>query len=151
MTLHYPEGIDCVWMSVDKNGHLAAFVTGGEGPIPVDILNQNAVPIEEIESAICELEVRSEAKLLVSLPRPDDFIDMARRGIYVFDWQDVSRTRGDRTGLYEKIAVPTEPITLDGLPNQLRALVENAICTAIDFGEVSSVKAQAQFDCRIAD
>lgn len=38
MTTKYPDGIDCVWIATDRAGHLAAFATGGAGPIPQAVL-----------------------------------------------------------------------------------------------------------------
>lgn len=147
MTLRYPEGIDCVWMAVDKHGNLAAFVTGGEGPIPIDVLTNGFLPIEDIESAICELDVTSEARLLVSLRRPDDYVDMARRGFYVFDWRDVNRISVNRTGVYEKIAIPSKPIKLDTLSSRMRASIESMQRMDVDFDGVLDVDARSDFKC----
>ena len=35
----YPEEVDFAWLAVDRDDHVAAFVTAGCGPIPVNFLN----------------------------------------------------------------------------------------------------------------
>jgi hypothetical protein len=92
-TQPYPGQIDCVWIASDRDGHVGAFVTAGVGPIPELALN-SAEPllVEDIEEAILKLPKVSDCRLLVSIPRPDSFIDMAERGLFVYDWSDVHRT-----------------------------------------------------------
>lgn len=147
MNYQYPAGIDCVWLASDSTGSLAAFVTGGEGPIPRTVLINELVQLEDVEMAICDLDVTTGAQMLVAIPRPDDFIDMARRGFYVFDWQDVNRIGRDQTRVYEKVAVPTSPIKLESLPNALRCLAERTKITSLLFAEESKVDAQVLFEC----
>jgi hypothetical protein len=129
----YPEGVDCVWIASDFNGHVGAFVTGGIGPIPVEALNSEFVPIEDIEERICQLPKISEVRLLVSMKRPDDFIDMAESGLFVYDWRDVERTLKESTHLYEPIAVPITPISIDELPGLLRGIAANISFSKVVF------------------
>jgi len=35
----YPAGFDFAWLAIDKNQHVALFITAGEGSIPIDHLN----------------------------------------------------------------------------------------------------------------
>ncbi|WP_273668671.1 hypothetical protein [Janthinobacterium fluminis] len=148
MIYQYPVGVDCVWLASDAAGNLAAFVTGGEGAIPSSVLSNNSIQIEDVEMSICGLDVVSDARLLVPMPRPDDFIDIAKRGIYVFDWQDVSRISRNRIGMYEKIAIPTNPIGLEILPNDLRNLAESVKFVSLFFSEYSRVDVEMLFECR---
>jgi len=121
----YPEGVDCVWIASDSNGHVCAFVTGGIGPIPIEALNSELVSIEDIEELICQLPKASGVQLLISMKRPDDFIDMAERGLFVYDWRDVERSLKESTHMYEPIAVPITPISIDELPESLRGFATN--------------------------
>src|SRR5215472_14947016 len=93
-TQPYPINLDCVWIASDRDEHCAAFVTAGVGPIPALVLNNTAksVLIESIWEAILRLPKVSTCRLLVSVPRPDSFIAMAERGLFVYDWSDVHRT-----------------------------------------------------------
>lgn len=119
----YPEGIDYVWIALDRNGHVAAFVTGGSGPIPFRLLQLKDDLMGGIEEQINALPRRSSAQLLVSLKRPDDFIDIAERGIFAYDWSDVHRTKGSETFAYELIACPSDPVNVGQLPMEMAVLV----------------------------
>jgi hypothetical protein len=84
----YPDGVDCVWVAFDRDGHLGAFVTGGSGPIPVHLLAPGLLAVEDIETRLALLPRVSAAGLLVQIKRPDDFVAMAERGLFVYDWSD---------------------------------------------------------------
>ena|ERR1043166_7291195 len=88
----YPNGLDCVWLASDRTGHVEAFVTAGAGPIPVAALSGASLPIGDVEQAVCELPRISNVRLLVQMRRPDDFIEMAQRGAFTYDWHDIHRT-----------------------------------------------------------
>lgn len=119
----YPEGVDCVWLATDRDARVAAFVTGGAGPIPVSVLDVSRPPVEEIEARINEIKPVTSAQLLVNLKRPDDFVGFAKRGLFAYDWTDVHRTRGESLHAYELIAIPGSPISIRDLPNDLADLV----------------------------
>ncbi|MBS0372852.1 MAG: hypothetical protein JSS57_27060 [Proteobacteria bacterium] len=137
----YPDGLDCVWLATDRNGHLGAFVTGGSGPIPVSATSDSSFPIEDIEAAVCELPQISETRLLVQMRRPDYFIDIAQRGFFVYDWRDV----------YEPVAVPLNPITLDALPESIRRLAVDATLRDSAFVEEQALDVMAMLECLSAD
>ncbi|RTL43030.1 MAG: hypothetical protein EKK49_00540 [Rhodocyclaceae bacterium] len=147
----YPDGLDCVWLATDRNGHLGAFVTGGSGPIPVSATSDSSFPIEDIEAAVCELPQISETRLLVQMKRPDDFIDIAQRGFFVYDWRDVHRTTHDSTHVYEPVAVPLNPITLDALPESIRRLAVDATLRDSAFVEEQALDVMAMLECLSAD
>jgi hypothetical protein len=128
----YPDGIDCVWLASDRDGHLGAFVTGGVGPIPIQALNCEDALIEDIEKFICNLRNASTARLLVSIKRPDDFIELAERGVFVYDWSDVHRTARESIHAYELVATPVSPITVNMLPVKLASVAK-----ALKFGDVA--------------
>lgn len=150
-TREYPDGLDCVWLAADKNGHLGVFVTGGVGPIPMSALTTSSFPIEDVEAAVCELPQVSEARLLVQMKRPDDFIEMAQRGFFVYDWRDVHRTAHEATHAYESIAVPLSPIAIDALPDPLKRLVMDAILSDSAFVEEQTLNVTAALECRSAE
>lgn len=120
---NYPKGVDCVWLATDKNGCLGAFVTAGEGPIPIQALASEIIPVDEIEIEVNSLQRTSDARLMATVPRPDDFIDMAERGFFVYDWSDIHRKSQERIHAYELVAVPTQPLTSLLLPKNLKSLV----------------------------
>ena len=114
------QGLDVVWLAADTAGHVAAFVTGGEGPVPCAALP--TVEVAETD-ALASPEI-CEHRLLVAYARPDDFIALARRGLYVYDWSDVHRTRVEQLGGYELVAVPLLPLQLRDANERVRASAE---------------------------
>lgn len=143
----YPDGIDCVWLAADSDGHVAAFATAGSGPIPVGVLESAECAIEDIEGKIVEMPRTGSAQLLVSLKRPDDFIDIAERGIFAYDWSDVHRTQRDRTGAYEPIAVPTSPIKCSQLPPELARLVARSKLEGVTFATEKKLDVRKLISC----
>jgi len=143
----YPDGIDCVWIASDRNGNLGAFVTGGVGPIPVLVLNSEWATVENVEEVVCQLPKVSEVRLLVSMKRPDDFIAMAERGFFVYDWRDVHRTARESTYTYELIAVPLNPIGSNKLPMPLAGLVTEVRLDEVVFTEAASLDVSVQIEC----
>lgn len=60
----YPEGIDFAWIATDQNNCVGAFITGGEGPIPLSLLNNRDDDIFDIENKLLELPKTSQKKCL---------------------------------------------------------------------------------------
>ena len=143
----YPEGIDCVWLASDQEGHLGAFITAGIGPIPVAALDPSHMPVEDIEERICQLPLVSQARLLVSVKRPDDFIDLAERGLFVYDWTDINRTAREALHVYEPVAVPSTPITASSLPSDLAALAKILRLADVRFTASDAVDIRAHLSC----
>lgn len=144
----YPDGVDCVWVASDRNGNLGAFVTGGVGPIPLQVLTDELVSIEDIEERLCELPKVSDLRLLVSMKRPDDFICIAERGFFVYDWRDVHRTSHESTHVYEPIAVPLNPISVDALPEPLHSLAASLRFGNVAFVDETTIDVRAHVECR---
>src|SRR5512138_1586037 len=88
---NYPDGVDCGWIAADRDGRVGVFVTGGRGPIPRIALLPGRPPVEDVESVLNSLRSFTTAKVLVSLKRPDDFVELAQRGLFAYDWTDVHR------------------------------------------------------------
>lgn len=126
------DGADCVWIALDRNGYLAAFITAGIGPIFVSAYKQFVIS-EDTEAYICGLAHTSEVRLLVNVPRPDDFIALAARGFFVYDWQDVYRTDKNRLSAYEMVAVPLTPLHISNAPEKIKEIVDTVELTDILF------------------
>ena len=123
----YPDGLDCVWIASDRDGRVGAFITGGEGPIPTQAVLSHRLPVDEIEARLGKLPSTSIARLLVPMKRPDDFLELARRGVFAYDWTDVHRTRSEALHAYEQIAAPGTPIAAGELPKEIAALLEGIV------------------------
>jgi len=145
----YPVQLDCVWIASDRDEHVAAFVTAGVGPIPALVLNYTAEPllIENIEKAVLSLPKVSACRLLVPVPRPDSFIAMAERGLFVYDWSDVHRTTASLIEAYEPMVFPLRPVSLGELPESLRSHAACVRYSAGTFNDGEYFKATKYFDC----
>ena len=146
MTDVYPDGSDCVWVAIDQNGSLAAFVTAGEGPIPTAFLKSGYV-LESIEDIICNLAITSEARLLASMPRPDDFINMAERGFYVYDWTDIDRTANEVLDAYELVAAPINPTNIEMQSTDIKELVAIVKLEGIVYAEKQLIPIKSLIEC----
>src|SRR5436305_2139474 len=111
------------------------------------VLDFVCIPIEDIESRICRLPLVSKAELLVSVKRPDDFIDLAERGVFVYDWTDINRTAREALRAYAPVAVPTRPITANSLPSDLSALAEIVRLVDVVFAASGAVDVCAHLSC----
>lgn len=147
--LNYPAGVDCVWIASDTAGNLGAFVTAGMGPIPILALNNRWIPIADIEEAICRLPEISTGQILVSMKRPDDFIMMAERGFFVYDWQDIHRKDVERSGKYEKVAEPATPLSRDFLPSSLLEIASSIVFQKLTFSGNGLIDLAQDIDCVI--
>ena len=143
----YPEGIDCVWVASDRIGHLGAFITAGVGPIPDKALDVSYVPLESIESRICDMPKGSDVRLLVSVKTPDDFIALAERGVFVFDWTDTGRTSREAVRAYEPVASPVRPIKVDMVPADIAALANVLKFVDVDFTEEKLLDVRLHASC----
>jgi len=143
----YPEGLDCVWIGSDREGRVGAFVTGGEGPIPAGALLADRLSVEEIEGRLNELPAVTSARLLVPLKRPDDFVELARRGFFAYDWTDVHRTSSEALRAYEQVAVPETPISAKDLPAEIAALLDGIVLN-VSFAQEAKIDVTRHLDCR---
>ncbi|MBC7750425.1 MAG: hypothetical protein H7Z73_01725 [Candidatus Saccharibacteria bacterium] len=146
---HYPEGIECVWIASDRNGYLGAFTTAGVGPIPRKALTSKLFEIEDVEEVVCRLPKISETHLFVSMKRLDDFVAMAERGFFVYDWRDAHRTTGESKNTYELITAPISPIKSDALPESLAKLVTHVCFGNLAFADNKALDIYEQFECLI--
>jgi hypothetical protein len=133
-------------LAADRDGRVGAFVTAGEAPIPAAVLDAARVSVLEIEERVMTLDPATSARLLVSLPRPDDFVEFARRGLFAYDWTDVHRTSGSIRA-YELIAAPESPITIKELPAELVDLIAGVILP-VSFADNAPVDVAKWTRCR---
>lgn len=109
-------GVDSGWLAIDARGFVAVFFTGGEGPIHAD-----ADPYDDaVSDALRSMPASSPFELLATYPRPDDFSDAARRGLFAYDWSDVHPTNRELIEGYELIARPERPVHWTQLPEPAR-------------------------------
>jgi len=129
-TCHKFFGIDAAWLAIDALGQVAIFTTGGEGPVP-----ETAIASVEIaeQSVWCLAEI-SGYNLHAFVPRPDDFIAFAKRGLFAYDWSDVHRVAAARIDGYELQAQPLSPLLISMLPASVQALAGATQLSRVSFG-----------------
>ncbi|XUM21197.1 hypothetical protein ACRAVF_28120 [Bradyrhizobium oligotrophicum S58] len=143
----YPAGTDCVWIASDRHNHVGAFITAGAGPIPASAFNADRVPIERVEEHLCRLPIVSSAHLLVAVKSPASFVDLAERGLFVYDWADVHRSIRNERRTYEPVAVPATPLRSDRLPADLNVLADQLRLPEIRFGRETFVDIRSILPC----
>lgn len=129
----YPSGTDCVWLACDGESHVGAFVTAGAGPVAAAALSLSDIEIHEVEELALSLPKTGPAHVIVSVPRPDSFVALAERGLFVFDWQDAVRKRLAHKGAYEQMAAPSNPLTLDNCTPAVRSVAQRVMLIGTSF------------------
>jgi hypothetical protein len=86
--------------------------------------------MDDIKTRLGDMPVTANAKMLVSMPRPDDFVQLAERGLFAVDWSDVHRPKADRIHSYELVAIPSRPIQVGQLTSEVRPLLEGIVLPA---------------------
>ena len=79
------------------------------------------------------------------------FVDLAERGLFVYDYADVCRVRVSRTDKYELQAVPHNPVGLDSLPKELAILATTVKFEGVDFSDCLAVDPGAYMECASGD
>jgi hypothetical protein len=122
----YPSGVDLVWIASDRRGEIAAFVTGGEGPIPDKAFFQLELDPspEELFAAVPE---SSGFEVLLGYQVASSFGALAARGVYVYDWTDVHKTAARASRSYELVARPVLPSHVGQLPQELGVIAGRVI------------------------
>jgi hypothetical protein len=150
MNQSYPSGVDGVWLAADRSGHVAAFVTAGAGPIPIHWLNTNLLSIDSTECELDGLPFVSEADLLEEYDRPGDFIDLAKRGIFAYDWSDVHSTMRVELRAYQLIAAPTKPVSIESLPAKFIDVLTRTRLQRVDFAGCRLLDVREYYDCLLS-
>jgi hypothetical protein len=131
---------DCVWIGSDAEGFVAAFVTGGRGLIPQAALEDVFPEPNAIEMLLHKLPYVSKAKIITKVDDPSSFGKLAKRGLFVYDWQF-------DTEAYEKVAVPTtKQIDSSTLPPELLALAKT-ISFSLNFQLNDTISPRDFFKC----
>lgn len=142
----YPHGRDYAWLAIDAVGHVAVFTNAGEGPIPVSVLVDRD-QADQAEKWIGELPEPGGCRLLVTLPRPDDFIAFAWRGLFAYDWRDALRTE-EPTFRYELLALPESPIVVHELEPRVASLARKVQFASLRFADERRVAVGELVECR---
>ncbi len=91
---------------------------------------QANVDLRNIETLLMDLPVTGDVNLRASVARPDDFLDMACRGLYVYDWN------GSK---YVLVAEPEIAIQISDLDNKLKTIAKHAAFDLIEFSKLETI------------
>lgn len=138
----YPEGTDAEWFGIDAKGFIARFTTAGTGPFPKIVVTSKLPLFYDTN----ELNVICDAKMLVKLPRPDDFSDLSKRGIFGYDWKDVHRSKKNELKKYELISRPCVPILYENIRGFFNESAPVVFFESIEFQSSPSISAIADID-----
>jgi hypothetical protein len=141
----YPHGLDYAWLAVDAVGQLGIFTNAGIGPIPASVLADRKTA-DRAESLVEGLPDRGSCEMLVSLPWPDYFVALGRRGLFAYDWQDVHR-KANRTHCYEMLARPAIPVFIEELEATIGALACRVCFHSLRFSESPCIAVAQLVEC----
>jgi hypothetical protein len=135
----FPDGLDYGWVALDGRGSVGFFTNGGRGPIPAAVIAERPAA-DEAEDLVLQLPEHGGGTAVVETPSvPDAFTVFARRGLFVYDWQDVHRVSREATGCYELVARPSAELTAAELPSDLARLARLTRLEAIVFEEATMI------------
>lgn len=142
----YPNQIDCAWLAIDSVGNVGAFITAGIAPVPAIALSETYGRILDVEEWIQALPITSNVNRRRDSPGHKAFDKFAERGLYAFDWTDVYKV-GDYLGSYERVAAPTQPLSVRELNGPLAICGSQLVLSAIDFSTITTLDVAALTLC----
>lgn len=123
--MDYPDQIDCVWLAVDPAGRLGAMITAGLGPIPGNLLT-GGIEVTDTEHLLLGLPVVADAQ---PIEDARSFLELSRRGLFVYDWSDVHRSDAAASHAYELVCSPSVHLPMDDLAPELQKLASRIDAT----------------------
>ena len=164
--------LDYEWFCVDSQDNIACMITAGDGPLP-----QSAFRNKDVNDRFAEFvkklpprggyviqardvfEKSGTTSKFVETglsPIPDnefnrqrlrDFIHLAERGIFAYDWVDVHRPGYACSRKYEQIAKPKVPLKLADIPEEFASFVETTRISEVKFQDQVAIDVKNHFDC----
>jgi hypothetical protein len=129
---HRYVGTEFGWISTDEAGHMAYLSVNGLGPIPELIVAQQDEYADVFECLLALRKIGSATVIKEEACNRTDWIEVAERGVYAFDWNSECRR-------YELIASPEHPLKVGSIEDQkLRDLAVRVLIPA-RFSEVLQV------------
>ena len=141
--MKYPYDWDLEWLAVDSEGCIGVFTTGGKGPLPRKGFKEYSS--DEFNETLWSLPKISNCILLIDPPRPNDYVELAEKGFYTYDWADVHRNK-DKLNRYEIQSKPTCPIRIDDLPGAISNVIVD-IAMPLKFEELGEIDVCAYLEC----
>jgi hypothetical protein len=125
MDVDFPaaHSMDTQWFAVDRDGHVALFITGEAGSMP---LTAGEGDVDEVLRALGSKQTQE------GLDYDEDALgrELARRGVHVYE--DASDFF---TGPYKRAHKPKKPLHVDQLPPELRDDLKSVRFDGLSFAE----------------
>lgn len=147
LNVEYPEGIDCVWMGIDQHNNVAVFITAGEGPIPFAVFTFEEFSKDGFELEILSLQKTTQAKVLVDVPNPSSFVELASRGFFVYDWGEFVYNPNSSQPSYRLVAQPTFPSKVDSLSLRLCKVASSVVFSGVMFAHAEAIDPTENLEC----
>lgn len=144
--MRYPH-LDLIWFATDGSGHVAAFVTAGQGPIPRKILQWDASPNGLLADKLLSLPIIGSGRMLHLYANPERYLQLAERGAFVYDWTDVHKIKAERTGSYELVCLPSIARASNDLPEEMKIIAADAALAGVNFCERTLLDICPLLDC----
>ena len=122
------EGSEFDWFAVDSQGRVGHFSTAGLGAVPKIVL-EHISQTESLAEDLLGLPVVGQAAghLVGNIT---DWLEMARRGVYSFDWQHSN-------GAYRLAATPSSELKVGTLPESMQTTLSKVKFSSLRFHEVT--------------
>jgi hypothetical protein len=124
------------WFAVDRDGHIAHFSTAGYGPVPV-VVKEHFGDHVKLKEHFLKSRGKGSADLLNHDGNREDWLNMARHGIYSFDFKHWE-------GPYILIAKPSAPIKIQDFPEEIRVVIKRVRFNAVCFKMIEDLQVQDQ-------
>ena len=118
----YPDdGNDYAWIGVDSKNRVGLFSSGGDGPIPKNILMQNYMDFRDVEFEILEMPYLTSAVCSPKIKKlSESCVNFGRRGIAFYVWN-----LGDfSSNCYSMYLSPERPLYLNDLPEKIAKIAD---------------------------
>ena len=115
---------DLLWFGVDRGGRVFCCTTGGQGNVPPFVCRSREGTELLADFFLDRLPESTEENLLIDrrdTPQAEEAVSLSRKGVCCYDILDVR----DPAKGYGLIAFPSEAITLDRLPEQIRRVLSD--------------------------
>jgi hypothetical protein len=125
------------WFALDREGYVGHFSSGG-GHILPQIVRSYLSEQLTLDKYFMELSLSKSAQLVRTDENREDWLKMAQRGLYSFDFNHWN-------GPYILIAKPDKPISKSDLPTEIAKTLELFQFEKIDFEHKDSIESNEFF------
>lgn len=113
---HPWSGLEHDWLGVDRQGHVAVFMTAGFGLVPMQ-LDQHLDDVDAALDRVRQLPVIGPRWIRWLHGDSSTWLSDPAKGFYAYDWNE-SR------GRYQRESSPAFPVSISQLPEEIQAVAQ---------------------------